>query len=182
MSLVFAIEPIGDAWDEWLELAAMHWNETEHYRRNLTMAPDKSRYVHGERIGWFLFFTARDEGRLVGNCGVWISPSMHTKDLIATEDSWFIHPDYRKGWNAIRFYKFGEAEVRKRGAVSFDVNSKIIDGEPSTGRIMEYLGYKRIAVQYSKSLVDSCADVLESRRNSDQSAPRRQRSTPEITA
>lgn len=159
MSLVFAVEPLEKCWNEWLEMATLQWEETEGYRHNQTMAPIFERYNQYNKVGWFLMFTARDEGRLVGSCGVYLVPSMHTQALIATEDTWYMRKEYRKGRNAINFYKFGEAEIVKRGAVEFSVSSKMIDGKPTTGRLLEYLDFSVIGIQYSKRLNISAVGI-----------------------
>lgn len=148
----FAVEPLAGCWDEWLVLAAAQWAETERYRHYQVMAPSFERYNAYDKAGWFLMFTMRDDGKLVGSCGVYLTPSMHTQELLATEDTWYLLPEYRKGRNAINFYKFGEAEIRRRGAVEFTVSSKIIDGKPTTGRLLEYLDFDQIGVVYSKHL------------------------------
>lgn len=153
MSLVYAVEPLEKCWNEWLKLAALQWAETEGYRHYQTMAPSFDRYNQYDKAGWFVMFTARDGDLLAGSCGVYLVPSMHTQALIATEDTWFLRKEYRKGRNAIDFYKFGERELVARGAVEITVSSKLIDGEPTTGRLLEYLGYDKVAVAYSKQLV-----------------------------
>jgi hypothetical protein len=165
MSLAFAVEPLEKCWDEWLELAALQWAETEGYRHYQAMAPSFDRYDKYDKAGWFLMFTARDEGRLVGSCGVYLVPSMHTQALIATEDTWFMRKEYRKGRNAIDFYKFGERELIKRGAVEITVSSKLIDDKPTTGRLLEYLGYGKVAVSYAKRIVR--ADSAQPEKSAD---------------
>lgn len=149
----YAIEPLAKCWDEWLELAALQWAETERYRHYQKMAPSFDRYNQYDKAGWFLMFTMRDNGRLVGSCGVYLVPSMHTQELIATEDTWYIREEYRKGWNAVKFYKFGESELRKRGAVEFTVSSKLNGDRPTTGKLLERLDYDLIGHVYSKRLI-----------------------------
>ena len=133
-------------------LASQHWRETEGYRHNQPFAPSYARYKQYADIGCFLQFTARDEGRMVGYSGIYIVPSMHTQCVIATEDTWFLLPDYRKGRNAIEFYKFVEAECRSRGAVEIGMTAKLTN---SAGRILEYLGYSMTSNQYTKHLTAS---------------------------
>lgn len=94
--------------------------------------------------------TARDAGRMVGYAGVYLTPSMHTQDIIATEDTWFLLPEYRKGLLAVRFFRFAEDECRKRGAVSANGTATCSNG---AGKILEYLGYKEVSRQYYKQLL-----------------------------
>jgi hypothetical protein len=84
---------------------------------------------------------------------------MHTGHLMASEDTWFLLPDYRKGFTAARFYKFIEQTLEGMGVVEMMVTSKYADISDSSlqgqkrkgvGRLMEYLGFKPIATQYFK--------------------------------
>lgn len=146
--MIFALEKVEDCWDEVFENHKLHYAETESYH-NQTLNPDVERYIDYCKRGFFFMFTARDKGELVGNAGMYLMPSMHTKELCATEDTWFLLPEYRKGRNAIRFYQYVEKELKKMGAVEITMSSKLNN---KSGRIMEYLGYTLTAYQYSKSV------------------------------
>lgn len=156
--MIFAIEPLSQCWDEKTELAKLHWKETERPGQNLNIIFD--RYNQYDKAGWYFEATARVEGRLVGNAGMYITPSMHTQQIIATEDSWFMLPEYRKGWNAIKFYRFVEEECKKRGAVEITMTAKMTN---TAGRLMELMGYNLTSQQYTKTLVraDSTSDMKE---------------------
>jgi hypothetical protein len=145
--LTFAIEPLIDVWPELVELYLAQWNETEAYRHGQPFDPRLERYMEYEQIGWYVLFTARDGEKLVGNIGMYLTPSMHTQQLIATEDTLFLLKEYRKGRNAITFIKFVETEAWRRGAVELMISSK----NDKTGRLMEHLDFQPVAVQYSKS-------------------------------
>ena len=74
---------------------------------------------------------------------------MHSQVLIATEDTWFLLPDYRKGMNAVRFYKYVQDDLFKRGAQEVIMTAKLTN---AAGRILEFLGFEEVAKQYSKQL------------------------------
>lgn len=147
--MIFAVEPLKDCWQEAMTLAEEHWQETESYRHGQKFLPMFERYAPYDDSGWFFVATGRDDGHLVGYAGMYVTPSMHTQQIIATEDTWFLLPEYRKGRNAIEFCKFVEAECRARGAVEICMTAKLGNG---AGRILEYLGYDMVSKQYSKSL------------------------------
>lgn len=149
MSLVFAIEKLAPIWPQIMGLALAHWHETEGYRHGQQFNPDAARYFQYESIGFYVMFTARDEGALVGYAGCYFTPSMHTQELLCTEDTWFLLPAYRKGRNALEFYKFVEAECRRRGVREIGMTAKLTNG---AGRILEYLGYREVSRQFSKHL------------------------------
>lgn len=147
--IIFAVEPLEQAWDDMVKLAAQHWKETQAYRHNQPFDPKFERYNAYEKIGCFLQFTVRDNGRMVGYGGAYIVPSMHTQRLIASEDTWYLLPEYRKGWNALKFFKFMESECVKRGAI--EVSLTVPEGI-GTGVLCERIGYAKIAALYSKQI------------------------------
>lgn len=147
--MIFAVEKLRDCWPEIMELASAHWKETEGYRHNQPFAPSLERYAQYEDAGWLLQVTARQDGRMVGYATMYVTPSMHTQQLIATEDTYFLDPEHRKGLAAIRLYKFAEQECRKLGAVEMMMTEK---QETKVGRILQFLGFTQVARQWSKQL------------------------------
>lgn len=147
MRLVFALEPLAEVWPAVIALGEMHWNETEKYRHGQPFKPDRERYIYYEREGMFFMFTARDavNGMLVGNFGVYITESMHTQERIAVEDAMFLHPDYRRGTNAIRFIRHVRDECFKRGVVEIIFTAK----NPRVGRLLRFLTFVPAGEQYS---------------------------------
>jgi hypothetical protein len=147
--MIFAVEPLGVAWDEMITLASQHWKETQAYRHSQPFNPSFDRYNQYAQLGWFLQFTVRENGTMVGYGGVYLVPSMHTQVLIAQEDTWYLLPAYRKGWTALKFFKFMEDECRKRGARQ--VNLTVPEGI-GTGVLCERMGYAKVAVHYAKDI------------------------------
>lgn len=150
MRLAFAIEKLEPIWPHIMALAEAHWHETEGYRHGQAFQPDQARYLQYEAVDYYVMFTARHEGALVGYAGMYMTPSMHTQELIATEDTWFLLPEHRRGRNALEFYKFVEAECLKRGVREIGMTAKLTNG---AGRILEYLGYREVSRQFSKHLI-----------------------------
>ncbi len=152
----FAIEPLAKCWDEVVALGQSHWQETEAHHHAQGFKPLLERYQQYERCGWYTQFTARVDGRLIGFAGMYVTPSMHSQALIATEDTWFLAPDYRgKGRTFIRFYQFIEAEMRRQGAVEINMSVPILG---AAGRLLEHLDYEAVKVHYSKQLYPVRAD------------------------
>lgn len=151
----FGIERLQPIWAQIYAIADMHWQETEMYRHGQPFAPDAYRYFQFNdmpgigHLPFFTMFTARDEGVLVGYAGMYLTRSMHSQVPIAYEDTWFLIPEYRKGRNALAFYKYVEAECQKAGIVEIGMTAKLTNG---AGRILEYLGYSFTSKQYTKHL------------------------------
>lgn len=148
--LLFAVERLADCWDDFIKLAQSHWEETQLHPRGKPLNPDKNRYLKAEADGWFIFCTARDGRKLVGHLGFYLTPSMHTQSLTATEDYWFILPEYRRGRNAIDLYLFAEHEIVRRGGQEIEATLPIA----KSGKLLSYFGFKPVAQHYWKSLVD----------------------------
>lgn len=145
--VTFAIEPLAQIWDEWMDLVKEHWAETELYRGE-ELCPRKEAYLQYDSVGMFLMFTVRDGARLVGYSGMYLFPSMHTSRLFAREDTWFLHKDYRKGFTVVRLLRFVEKALKERGAESCWMSAKIANG---AGRILEYAGYRPVSTVYIKN-------------------------------
>lgn len=152
--MIFASEPLEKCWAEIYEkphgLAYRHWCETQGYRHDQGYAPSFERYNQYEKAGWFIQFTVRDDGKLVGYGGAYVVPSMHSQQLISTEDTWYLAPEYRKGWGAIRFYRFMEDVCKRHGAVEATLT---LPAEKNLDALVERLGYTCRAKLYSKNLV-----------------------------
>lgn len=151
--IVFAIEPLKDVWDDFVHLGKQHWEETEGYHRGQHCNPSFSRYNQYAAHGGFLMFTARDAGRMVGYLGVYIMYSMHSQEIIATEDAWYLLPEYRRGRNAVNFLRFAEVECAARGAI--ELTATIKRSKTNVGRLLEHLGYENVGLTYSKQLKES---------------------------
>lgn len=146
--IVFQIEPLAVIWDDLIQLAKMHWSETE--TTEIPLNPDKERYLHYNEIGYLRMYTARnDRAKLIGHAGIYLNESMHTQIRIATEDTWFIHKDYRKGSNALRFLRFVEKDLQSLGVKEIYMTAKLTN---KSGRIMEARGYEHVANEYRKVL------------------------------
>jgi hypothetical protein len=163
LSLTFQIEPLEKCWNEAMVLAHQHWEETEMYRGQ-AFSPSFQRYQAYEKGGWFIGFTGRDGEKLGAYAGIYVVPDMHTQEVLATEDAFFMAKEYRGGRNFLRFYQFIEAEIARRGAKRIMFTAPQTNG---TGRLLERLDYQPVSVQYSKSLAraDSASEfnaVMES--------------------
>jgi len=147
--VTFHVEPLKQCWDEVVGLAGRHWAETQNYRHEQPFCPQFERYNQYNELGLYIQFTARCEGKLVGYGGVYIVPSMHTQQLICTEDTWYLAPEFRQGWTAMRFFKFMEREAAARGAVDVTLTAPDHTGIAPLHR---RLGYKKVADVHWKSL------------------------------
>lgn len=147
MSLTFQIEPVSGVWDEMIADWIDNWGE-EYVSNGEIPNLRKDRYEEYERVGYYLQFVARDNGKLAGYMGVYLTSSMHTQELIASEDVVFMKPQYR-GIGSVRFVKYVEKYLKERGAKS--ITATVKQGG-AADRLLNGMGYKLKAVQLSKRL------------------------------
>jgi GNAT superfamily N-acetyltransferase len=148
--LAFGVEPLALIWDEKVRCAQDHWGQTSMCRNGETLNLSYERYARYEAAGWYFEIVARDErGAVAGFCGMYLVPSMHTQETLATEDFIYLKPEYRKGRNGTRFYEFVEGEMTRLGATKITLTAP--PGSVSC-RILERLGCEVSAIQYSKGL------------------------------
>lgn len=148
-SLTFQVERFSDILAELHGLHEAHWLETEKHRHGLKLDADYDAAIADEKRGQLLQFTARHDGRLVGNLRWYIRHSRHTNTPYAIEDTLYLLPEYRRGRNAIRFMEFAEQCLRAIGVRELRANAKLVNG---TARLLEATGYKPVATELVKFL------------------------------
>jgi hypothetical protein len=145
----FAVERIEDIEDEIKPLHKSHWDETETARHGLPFNPDYATFIRYERAGRYVLFVLRKDGRLLGNCAMYLDRSAHTQTLIATEDTLYLSPAARKGRTAMRFVAYIERALRQLGAKEICITVKMVN---KAGKFFEFLGYKQREVGLTKVL------------------------------
>lgn len=146
---VFSHEKMRDILPELHVLHEAHYRETEVHRAGIALNPNYDDFVEIEERGGLLQFTARKKasGELVGNMRVYLHESMHTKTLVCTEDTFFVLPDYRGGFMAVRLWQYVERCCIEAGAREIYFDSKTINRADAMAR---YLNYKPVATKFVK--------------------------------
>jgi GNAT superfamily N-acetyltransferase len=147
----FSIESIEDVADEMKPLHQAHWNETEAHRHALPFNPDYATFIRYERAGRYVLFTLRSEGKLSGNCAMYLDKSAHTQTTIATEDTLYLLPEARKGRVASRFIAYVENAIRQLGAKEINITVKTVN---KASRFFRLLGYRHVENGLTKILED----------------------------
>ena len=150
-NLTFSIENVKDVVDDLMTLWDLHWKETEMYRNGQGFNMDVENYIKYNEVGFYILYTARDNGKMVGNCGMYVCKSMHTQKLIATDDTIFMMKEYRKGFNGVRFLRFVQQDLINRGVVEITMTIK----SDRVRKLYETDGYKLVAYQYSKPIEEN---------------------------
>lgn len=146
---VFAVERLRDIVDEIHPLHEAHFLETERHRLGFGLNMNYPYYLASERAGDMVQLTLRKDGALVGNIRMFIGTSLHTGTQYATEDTFFVLPDHRKGFLAIRFWQFMEDCMRAIGVMEIRTDSKLLN---HVDRLNTYCGYTAVATKFVKIL------------------------------
>lgn len=148
LGTTFAVERIEAIKNELHVLHAMHWAETERHQTE-EMNPDYDGFISRERAGQLIQFTVRDLGKLVGHVRMYVYKSMHTQQLEAKEDVFYLKPEARQGFKAIRLWQYVESCLKQIGVTAITTDSKLVN---RVGKLNEYLGYKHVGNIFYKSL------------------------------
>jgi N-acetylglutamate synthase-like GNAT family acetyltransferase len=100
-------------------------------------------------VGRYVLFTLRNDGRLQGNCALYLDKNTHTQTLIATEDTLYLLPEARKGRAAKRFIEYCENSLKSLGVKEINVSVKTVN---KAGRFFGMLGYRHVENGLSKIL------------------------------
>jgi len=130
-----------------------HWMETEGHHAEAGFNPDYQRGVDLEAQGRYLLIVARERatGRLVANYGLYLARSMHSQQLIATEDTLFVARAHRSGPLGIRLIRYAEAALRLLGCTELNVSVKLVN---KVGPMIERMGYEPTSTLYTKILME----------------------------
>lgn len=147
--LVFRAEKFEEALEELHGLHTLHYEETEKHRAGIPMNPNYELMAERESQGEMIQFTCRDAatGKLVGNIRMYLGESLHTGTLYAVEDTFYVLPEYRLGFAALRFWQFMEDCLKSIGVREIRTDSKVTN---KVHRLNEYCGYKHVANKYVK--------------------------------
>lgn len=135
-----------------------HWAETEEHRHAVEFHPDYDRAIDLEAQGRYMLIVVEDNvtGAFVGNYGLYLARSMHTQNLIATEDTLFVSKLHRRGRVGIELIRYTERALAQLGAEELSVSVKQVN---QVGQMIERMGYMPVGTQYTKILKEA-AHVL----------------------
>ena len=147
----FSAEPLIDCLEEVKSLHRLQWDELEQGANGLELKPDYARLLEGNALGRYIIFTARKDGVLVGNCGIWLYESTHTQDLMASEDTLFLKKEFRKGRTGIKFFQYCEQVLKALGVVEISFS---VSPSNNVWKVWERLGYSIKTYQMAKVIKD----------------------------
>jgi GNAT superfamily N-acetyltransferase len=152
LSIALAQESVAQIKSDVLSLAPAHYKEAgTHYLNPDEFDLDLGVYEGCEIQGITRIFTARDEGKLVGYCGMFVSPrttQSGSRLKWAHQDALYVVPEYR-GPMVMRFLAYQDISLEREGC------NKIYRHVPVDGRfdrLLSHLGYNYIDRGYVRTL------------------------------
>jgi len=131
---------------EWL--FPIHWEEVGVYKDKIKLNFNDEEYNRLAEQGNLVIVTARDKEKVVGYHWSFLKNHIRYQDsLTATTDGFFLHPDYRKGFNGINLFKFVEKTLKDMGVERMVTGFKTSHDK---SKIFEYLNWDRQEIIYTK--------------------------------
>lgn len=116
---------------------------------NSALSVEPWEYVRAYRLGSFVFFTIRENNKVIGYSGYQIYKHSYDGKKTADQHLLYLLPEYRKGLLGVKLIKFCENRLKEKEVVHLlQHTSKIKD----LGKLFQRLGYTECEVTYSKEL------------------------------
>lgn len=125
-----------------------HYKEIALDQGRMPLQPAWQRYIELEQSDILHILTVRHKGRLVGYHFNFVYPHMHyASTLCSFSDMFFILPQYRQGFNGIKFFIENEKMLKVIGVKKMFVMTKV---HKEVQPVMKRLKYKFIERIFSK--------------------------------
>jgi len=102
---------------EFDKMLSVHMAEMNYFQLNgAKFDPDYEKYIRGQQNNYYTLLTARDDGKLVGYTVFGVCPHIRFKStLYASEDLYYVDPEYRRRGIARQLFKEMEKILTERG-------------------------------------------------------------------
>ena len=151
--IAFQVESVDQVLAEIEPLLRDHWEEIAAHKDKIPLAPDYEAYRKFEATGALLICTARDDKRLVAYSIYLVHRGIHySKNVIATNDVFYVIPDYRRKLINTRLIaaallEFAEEKLKGRGVSVISMHIKVWK---DWSGLAEKLGYARAEYIHQK--------------------------------
>lgn len=134
--------------EELKEFFAIQWEETIYPDAKEVLNPDLDLYLGAEENDLLIFISLKEGEKLIGYFLGLKTKATHSKDgTYVTQDSLFIHPDYRGSGGGVKLIKKLEEECKKLGVHRILLCERV---KNPIGKLFKRLNYTPSEIYYSK--------------------------------
>lgn len=133
-------------------LWSLHDQEYNRLRPYKAMQLNMPVYDQAAENGMLFVVTATSGDKVVGYYYAFIQNHLHHVDsVVAITDTYYLHPDWRKGRNGIRLFQYVKRCLKALGVERIFLNARKDDDK---SRIFRYLGYQETDTVFTLYLGD----------------------------
>ena len=149
--ITYEIGNAKECFDDISRLFQDHYSEIS-LLKDYDLRPDYSKYFAIHQQDNLKVILCKDEQKIIGYIIFFIGKHLHYIDcLLASEDIYYLKPEYRKGRIGIKMFKFAEQYLKSIGVNMIRYGTKVHFDNSS---LFEYLGYSLTEKVYTKMLKD----------------------------
>lgn len=149
MTIQYRITNAKECFDRITKLFDEHYNEVE-ILKDLQLNPDYYIYFEADKKNLVKVVLCEDNNELIGYIVFFVGPNLHYKDcLLATEDIYYLKPEYRKGRTGIKMFQFAEKYLKSIGINMIKYSTKT---HLDNSRLFDYLECKFIEKVFIKRI------------------------------
>ena len=142
------IQSSKEAKDCFDKLTQLQWDEVDHRRKTSNLNLDFDKYVSMGDAGMHFMVLAYTNEDIIGYMSIFITESLHTREITALTDTIFIRKEYRKGGLGSDMIEAAEKECKSRGASNFMVTFKNDSPHPQIVENNNFFSYETIYAKY----------------------------------
>lgn len=150
MTIQYRVTNVKECFDNVFELLKDHYDEVETLK-DLQLNPDYCIYFEADKKNLVKVILCEDDNKLIGYIVFFVGPNLHYKHcLIATEDIYYLKPEYRKGRTGIKMFQFAEKYLKSIGInmIRYSTRTKL-----DNSKLFEYLGCNFIEKVFIKRIL-----------------------------
>jgi GNAT superfamily N-acetyltransferase len=149
MTVTFVLEKFDDVIEDLKPIVYEHWNEVGAGQGKVFLDPDYSFYKKASDSGKVVFYTARENGELVGYAVYFINSNPNARNTLWAVSAFVgVRPDMRKKGIGSGLLNLAERDLKNRGAVVMQTMTKV--AHPALSRLLEANGHTQEDVTYTK--------------------------------
>lgn len=147
MTLKFQWEKLDRLLQDGLEEIASHnWEEVEVDKDAVSLSVDWDHLRAQERLGIYRVISAREGKTLAGYNAFFINRHTRAKHTVyALNDVVYLLPEYRKGWEGVRFLVHSDRLLSEAGVIKANYSIRLhvcsVSGRTTLGHVLKRLGY-----------------------------------------